>query len=324
MIINGVTFEYPQLGDLDWADEATGWASAVTQGMLQKAGGSFTLTAEVDFGATFGLRAAYLRSKATNPAGTGFIRLGNTQNISWRNFANSADLPLSVNASNQLTFNGAVIPTTGGFTDLIPAIDNTYDIGSGSFRWKDFYLAGVASIGTLNVSGTTTLDTSLTGVVKAVSGLISASSIVNADVSASAAIAGTKISPNFGAQTVTTSVDINAASAVIGFGATNSGSGTVNIDNSAAAGLGSVQYFNIGGFHKSYIGAARIANVLANGAGAGDTVFATVSQNLMFAASRFCNASNSRCATCSAINAGSIPCSIPRLRICAMSAAADC
>ena len=43
-----------------------------------------------------------------------------------------------------------------------------------------------------------------TGVLKAASGVFSASTIVDADVSSSAAIAGTKISPNFGGQAVTT------------------------------------------------------------------------------------------------------------------------
>lgn len=51
----------------------------------------------------------------------------------------------------------------------------------------------VSGIANLTVAGTTTLATSLSGVVKAASGVISASEIVNADISASAAIAYSKL-----------------------------------------------------------------------------------------------------------------------------------
>jgi len=51
----------------------------------------------------------------------------------------------------------------------------------------------VAGIADLTVTGTTTLAVALSGVVKAASGVISAATLVNADVSASAAIDATKI-----------------------------------------------------------------------------------------------------------------------------------
>jgi len=53
--------------------------------------------------------------------------------------------------------------------------------------------------------GLATNASAFTGVVKASSGVFSAATLVNADVSASAAIDGTKIAPNFGSQTVSTS-----------------------------------------------------------------------------------------------------------------------
>lgn len=105
--INGVSYPFPDVAEQNWGQNVTNWAAAVTAGMLQKAGGAFTLSAEVDFGATFGIRAAYLRSKAALPASTGVVRLGTSDFIAFRNFANSADLPLGVNASNQLTFDGS-------------------------------------------------------------------------------------------------------------------------------------------------------------------------------------------------------------------------
>lgn len=65
----------------------------------------------------------------------------------------------------------------------------------------------------LAVTGTTTLATALTGVVHAVSGVLSASSVVNADVSASAAIAFSKLAALTSANILVGSVG-NVATAV--------------------------------------------------------------------------------------------------------------
>lgn len=118
LVVNGVTFNYPQQFDTNWGPTLTNWSSAVTSGMLQKAGGSFTLTAEVDFGASFGLKVLSIKSKESNTAATGFVRLANASaGLVWRNAANSADLALTVNASNQLTFNGTSIGATTSLTN---------------------------------------------------------------------------------------------------------------------------------------------------------------------------------------------------------------
>lgn len=44
---------------------------AVSSGLLQKTGGSFALTNEVDFGGTAGLKTLYYKTRATNPASSG-------------------------------------------------------------------------------------------------------------------------------------------------------------------------------------------------------------------------------------------------------------
>lgn len=67
----------------------------------------------------------------------------------------------------------------------------------------------VTGIADLTVTGTTTLATSLTGIVHAVSGLLSASLIVNADVSAAAAIAYSKL--NLTGSIVNADVSVSAA-----------------------------------------------------------------------------------------------------------------
>lgn len=317
LTVNGISYDYPEEGDQGWGDPATGWAQAVTQGMLQKAGGNFTLTADVDFGASFGLKVAYLKSRATNPASSGIVRLGNTEAISWRNFANGGNVTLSVNASDQVevanfkvtgtavvaaattaaltlgTLTGVLMGSTGlvsavaGVTagDVSNIAGTTSNIQvqidailSGGFagnvvgpasatlntlprynnvNGKVIKASGVvvddsnnvSGILALTVTGATTLATSLTGVVKAVSGLISAATVVDADVSASAAIAVTKLavgtanqilSTNAGASANefrTLSVGTSGSDFAAAFG---SGTITLNLPDAGASARGAV------------------------------------------------------------------------------------
>ncbi len=186
--INGTGYPFPDTGDENWGAQVTNWASAVTTGMLQKAGGAFTLTADVNFGASFGLKSQYFVSRGTNTAVAGVIRLANTENVSWRNAANNADLPLSVNSSNELTFNGNVItagsgavPTTNGgtgltsytagdtvyyasgtaFTKLAIGAANTVNVSTGSAPSWSTSLALASTISASNLSGTNTGDVTL-------------------------------------------------------------------------------------------------------------------------------------------------------------------
>lgn len=107
LTVNGVTYDYPEVDDVDWGAEATDWAAAVTNGMLQKAGGLFQLLSEVDFGTAYGFKSLYVKSRTANPASDGILRLARTDAVSWRNEANSANLLLGVNALDVLQFNGA-------------------------------------------------------------------------------------------------------------------------------------------------------------------------------------------------------------------------
>jgi len=106
LVVNGITYDYPQVGNEQWGVDATNWASAVTSTMLQKTGGLFTLSTEVDFGATAGIKALTYKDRSTNPATTGEVRLGNTSCIVWRNNGNDGNLPLCVGADDMLDFNG--------------------------------------------------------------------------------------------------------------------------------------------------------------------------------------------------------------------------
>jgi len=128
LTINGNNYQFPEPNDIEWGQNVTDWASAITNGMLQKAGGSFTLLAEVDFGATYGVKSAYYKTRSSNLADAGPFRLARTDVINWRNNANSANLSLSVDASDNLLFNGASLLyglITNADVDPAAAIDLT-------------------------------------------------------------------------------------------------------------------------------------------------------------------------------------------------------
>lgn len=103
--VNGTSYSIPQTGETGWGAVVTSWIQAVSSSTLQKNGGTFTLTAEAYFGASFGIKSLYYKSSGVNPSGTGILRLANAEAVAWRNAGNSADLPLTVNASDQLTYN---------------------------------------------------------------------------------------------------------------------------------------------------------------------------------------------------------------------------
>lgn len=100
--INGINYPYPQTGEENWGDNATNWAVAITNGTLQKAGGLFTLTSEVDFGGTFGLKSVYFKSRTGNPAVAGQVRLANADSINFRNLLNNGDLAFKPGSSDAI------------------------------------------------------------------------------------------------------------------------------------------------------------------------------------------------------------------------------
>lgn len=107
--LNGVTYSIPAEGDGNWGTVLSNFFISIASNVLQKTGGNFTLTADVDFGATYGLKSAMFKTRTSNPATSGVMRLANAEYIGWRNAANSANLLLGVNSSNVLTFNGSAL-----------------------------------------------------------------------------------------------------------------------------------------------------------------------------------------------------------------------
>jgi hypothetical protein len=162
---------------------------------LQKAGGSFTLTAEVDFGATYGLKSAYFKSRGTNTASTGEVRLANNEVVSWRDQANTANLSLKVNASDILEFNGAPVVTLAlGSADTALVMN----AGGTAYQWSKLTNNNIDASAAIAYSKLNLATSIVNGDVSnsaaiAYSKLNLAGSIVNADVATGAAIAYSKL-----------------------------------------------------------------------------------------------------------------------------------
>lgn len=112
IIFNGSPYQVPAYNDTGWASGSGNLSSyliAIASGCLQTTGGTFTLSAEVNFGATYGAVLAYVKSASANIATAGIVRMANGDLIEWRNNANSGNDTLGVNSSDKLVFNGSPV-----------------------------------------------------------------------------------------------------------------------------------------------------------------------------------------------------------------------
>jgi hypothetical protein len=123
ILFNGVAYEVPDTGDTDWGEDLTDYFVAIPQGCLQKVGGSFTLTADANFGSNFGPVVIYVKSVGNNISTAGFIRMERTAGIGWRNEANDGNVLLTVNSSNELLWNGVKLTVSGLITNADIAAD---------------------------------------------------------------------------------------------------------------------------------------------------------------------------------------------------------
>jgi hypothetical protein len=260
---NGVVYTVPDVGDDSWGLNLTNFFVAIPQGALQKSGGTFTLSADTDFGGTYGLLSSYFKTRGTNPASSGLIRLNLTDTIAFRNNANSADLALAINGSDQLTFNGTAI-YPAGITSLTGDVTGT---GPGSVAAT---IASNAvtnsklrqSLGLSVIGNSTNATANVADITAAVSGgvlastgsaltfalltnsnidpaaaiayskLALAASIVNADISGSAAIAYSKL--NLATSILNSDI---SASAAIAYSKLNLTGGILNADINASAAI---------------------------------------------------------------------------------------
>jgi len=111
---NNVAYSIPAYNDTGYAQGAgnlSAYLIAIASGTLQQSGGTFALTADANFGTNFGLIAKYFTSATASPASAGSLRLAHTDTIDWRNFLDNGNLALSVDSSDRLLWNGAIVTT---------------------------------------------------------------------------------------------------------------------------------------------------------------------------------------------------------------------
>lgn len=175
--VNGSNHTIPQTNERGWGNAVTGWIQAISQYTLQPSGGTFTLGADVDFGASFGIKPLYVKTRTASPSTAGVLRLAVSDTIGWRNTANGGNLLLAVNGSDQLTFNGAALTssTGGSFQDSTFGI---YDNGDAT-KIIGFQASGI-STGTTRTITMPDSNVDLGG-------------LVNANLASGAAIARSKI-----------------------------------------------------------------------------------------------------------------------------------
>ena len=223
--VSGVVFPFPTAGDTAWANQVTNWATAVSASALWLAGGTFTLAAEVDWGANFGHKSLYYKTRTANIATGGQIRLARTDVVSWRSQENAVNIDLGVNSSNQLTFGGTALgfSTQPTFSDsaTIDMLQVANDVSASVFAGSltNTHVNASAAIALTKLAATTasralvsdgsgfitpaTTTATEIGFVNGVTSAIQtqlntkitsgAAAIVNADVHAAAAIALTKL-----------------------------------------------------------------------------------------------------------------------------------
>lgn len=113
---NGSSFSVPATGEENWggATKVDGLLISLANNGLQKTGGNFTLSADIDFGGSAGLKSTYYKSRSASPASAGQIRLGNAELIEWRNGADGGNNTLTVDSSDRLVYNGTIIASSAG------------------------------------------------------------------------------------------------------------------------------------------------------------------------------------------------------------------
>lgn len=164
---NGSSYTVPAIGDASWGTNVSNYLIAIASGSLQKTGGSFTLSAaDIDFGATYGLKAVYLKSKTANIASAGVVELAKTDTIGWRNNANGADLALGIDSSDNLIFNSIVLTNNSGSQTLTNKLlsDSTVKFANVSDATKLllFSLGGATTGKTMTIVSSHTNNRSLT------------------------------------------------------------------------------------------------------------------------------------------------------------------
>lgn len=161
--LTGVTnYSLPATGEGEWGGDTTSYLVAIASDCLAKKGGAFTLTADANFGANYGLVSKYFKSLGT-VAGAGILRLANNETVAWRNAANNANITFGVDASDEWSFNGTALTTTelGYLAGVTSAIQDQLDdkAESASSQPLDADLTALAALGSTGFAVRSASDT---------------------------------------------------------------------------------------------------------------------------------------------------------------------
>lgn len=128
VLFNGSNFSIPSYGDTGWAQgpgNLSLYLVALASGTLQTTGGTFTLSAPINFGASFGLIAKYFSTFTASPATLGVIRLASSDTIDW----GAANNALGVSGTD-LQWNGSKLLTAANAPGTIVEKREVYIAGT--------------------------------------------------------------------------------------------------------------------------------------------------------------------------------------------------
>lgn len=115
--INSTNYFIPESGESGWSNSLGNYLVAIADNGIFTGGGIKTLTADLDFGTSYGLKSLYYKSRNADVADTGVLRLANDEGVVWRNFDNDDDLTLKVNESDDLVFDDIKLLTQSDLLD---------------------------------------------------------------------------------------------------------------------------------------------------------------------------------------------------------------
>ena len=188
--VAGTSYTIPTVGETSWGPQVTSWIQAISASTLQTAGGTFTLTGDLNFGGGFGLVSLYYKSLSANIATSGVLRLANADAIGWRNSGNTADLLLKPDADGILQYNAIDLVNLSATQTLTNKTLGSTNTATG------ITMASWTPDGTHTLTAPATTDTlvtlaatqTLTNKTLAVSGPNTISGLTNSNLSGTAGI----------------------------------------------------------------------------------------------------------------------------------------
>jgi hypothetical protein len=84
VVVNSVSFQIPEPADTGYGTALDAYLKALATAFLPLGGGTNSLTAELDLGASFGLKSIYFKSATATPASAGQLRLAKTDSVKWK------------------------------------------------------------------------------------------------------------------------------------------------------------------------------------------------------------------------------------------------